>query len=274
MLASKLPARIFRNPSKYLALAPKLAMQSMCRLFSGASFFLQGQMDLNSRSRWFNPEFVAKYGGYFLPSDTTERRVMDLEPWDSVRRDMLILLLRSLNDRDIPGQMAEVGVFRGYTARLIHHYMPDRCLHLFDTFAGFDERDAQKERLKTGFVVSPGHFANTSASAVRAYVQQRNDNLKIHPGFFPDSLPSELEGERFCFVHLDVDLYEPTLAGLKVFYSRMTPGGLIVVHDYNGWIGARKAVDEFFAHKVEVPIPMPDKSGSAVVVISGSKCRT
>ena len=59
---------------------------------------------------------------------------------DTVRRDMLVLLLRDLIERRVPGDMAELGVYKGLTARLIHHYAPERTLHLYDTFQGFDPR--------------------------------------------------------------------------------------------------------------------------------------
>jgi hypothetical protein len=42
--------------------------------------------------------------------------------------------------------------------------------------------------------------------------------------------------------------------------------GQFFLHDYNTWPGARKAVDDFFVDKIETPIPMPDKSGSAVIL--------
>jgi hypothetical protein len=46
----------------------------------------------------------------------------------------------------------------------------------------------------------------------------------------------------------------------------MSVGGIIIVHDYNAWIGARQAVDDFFFDKSEIPVPMPDKSGSVLIV--------
>ena len=46
----------------------------------------------------------------------------------------------------------------------------------------------------------------------------------------------------------------------------MSTKGIILVHDYNAWIGARKAVDDFFADKEEMPVPMPDKSGSVLII--------
>ena len=52
------------------------------------------------------------------------------------------------------------------------------------------------------------------------------------------------------------------------FYPLLSRGGIIVAHDYNAWIGSRKAVDEFCAETGIIPIPMPDKSGSCVILKS------
>jgi O-methyltransferase len=258
--------RIRQSPERYLALAPKLVLQGMCGLFAGASFHLQGQMDLRPGSRWYSTDLVRQYGGYYVPGDPVKRGIADLDPWDSVRRDMLVLQLRGILVRGIPGELAELGVYRGVTARLIHHYMPERRLHLFDTFSGFDERDKASERGLTGVRPSLHHFADTSVMGVRRKIDSRNGNVRFHVGFFPNSIPPDLRDTRFAFVHLDADLYEPMIAGLRFFYERMPPGGVIVCHDYNAWLGARRAVDEFFAGKLEIPVPMPDKSGSAVVI--------
>ena len=76
----------------------------------------------------------------------------------------------------------------------------------------------------------------------------------------------KLEQTIFSFVHLDADLFEPTKNGLEFFYPRVSSEGIILIHDYNAWPGCRKAVDEFFFLKKESPIPMPDKSGSAIIV--------
>ena len=94
-----------------------------------------------------------------------------------------------------------------------------------------------------------------------------NENVFIHQGFFPDTIPSGFKEKKFAFIHLDADLYQPTLDGLEYFYTRMSVGGFILIHDYNAWIGARKAVDDFFNTKKEIPIPMPDKSGSVLIQI-------
>jgi O-methyltransferase len=251
-----------RDPARYSMLALKRCQQPLSRLFPRTAFFMQAQMDINPRSRCYARPLIARTGGFFIRGDRIERRIVELEPWDVVRRDMLILLLRTINERKVPGEMAELGVYRGATARLIHQYMPDRDLHLFDTFSGFDDRDRQTERRR-----DPGRlFADTSVQSVLKHIAPMNERVHIHEGFFPDSIPADLADHTFAFVHLDCDLYEPTLAGLRYFYPRLPSGGILVCHDYNSWEGARSAVDEFFRDKPEIPIPMPDKNGSALIV--------
>jgi len=68
-------------------------------------------------------------------------------------------------------------------------------------------------------------------------------------------------------VHIDCDLYAPVDAALRYFYPRLITGGFLVIHDYLNffWNGVGRAVDEFFADKPEKLVPIPDKSGTAVI---------
>ena len=255
--------------------------QQTAAAMTHTAFYLQEQMDLYPVSRWHKPHFIVETGGFFLPSDTVERKICDTDPNDCVRRDMLVLLLRSVNERRVAGDLAELGVYRGSTARLFHQYMPDRTLHLFDTFEGFAKEDLTAEQQRKNFTsftggqwktshdeikVLGGLFCDTSVEKVLSFIQPQNENIKVYKGKFPSSVKDELHNAKFAFVHLDADIYEPTLAGLDFFYPRMSIGGVIVIHDYNTWPGARKAVQDFFAIKPEVPMPMPDKSGSVVII--------
>jgi O-methyltransferase len=222
-------------------------------------------MDINPKSLWHNPAFVAKTGGFLIRGDRTPRVISPFDPWDVTRRDMLVLLLRTILERNIPGDLAEVGVYKGSTARLIHHYVPDRELFLFDTFEGFTERGTREERSATGHIVGGAHFADTSLEHVKTVVAPVNRRVHFIKGYFPDSIPELFDTRTFAFVHLDADLYEPSLAGLRFFYPRMAHHGIIIVHDYNAWPGARSAVDEFMRDKPELVVAMPDKSGSAMI---------
>ena len=238
-------------------------------LLRSQAFRLQSQMDIHPRSLWFNRNFARATGGFYPPREKGVRSIKPGQPWDLVRRDMLVLLMRDIEVRGVRGSLAEVGVYRGGTARLIHHYLPHRLLHLCDTFEGFREADTDAEATVTGIEVESRQFADTSVNLVRDRIEPRNGNVVFHPGAFPESCKDSMRGEKFAFVHLDVDLYQPMLAALEFFYPSVVPGGYIVVHDYNAWHGARRATDEFLSEKPEIAVPMPDKSGSAVIVKAG-----
>jgi O-methyltransferase len=258
--------KLFTNPNKYVPLALKMMQQQMCMFFRNNSFFIQGQMDINPKSRWHNDDFATLTGGFYPKNDSKNRTICDLEPWDNTRRDMLILLLRTIVENNIEGDIAEVGVYKGFTAKLIHYYMPERTLHLFDTFEGFTDESVALEKTNTGLQIQESDFADTSLEYVKDYISQKNENISYYKGYFPKSITEYVSRLKFAFVHLDADLYQPTFEALKFFYPRVSMNGMIIIHDYNAWPGVRKAVDGFFATKNELPIPMPDKSGSVLIL--------
>lgn len=146
------------------------------------------------------------------------------------------------------GEMAEVGVYRGGTARLLARTCPGRTFHLFDTFSGLPPVDPGIDLHREA------EFSDSSLDAVRDYLSGL-ENLRFHPGTFPDSA-RKLAGNRFCFVHVDVDIYRSTADCLDFFYPRLAPGGVMAFDDY-GWEGCpgvKKALDEFLASRPEFPI--------------------
>lgn len=164
----------------------------------------------------------------------------------------------------IPGAFAELGVYKGDTSRIIHAMDPSRTLHLFDTFEGFPESDLKGE---TGEAAgySAERFSDTGISRVKKRIGN-TDNVVFHPGYFPDTT-KDLENERYALVSIDADLYRPISEGLRYFYPRLSPGGVIIVHDYNHkWEGAMRAVDEFLETIPESLIPVPDMESSVMIV--------
>ena len=164
--------------------------------------------------------------------------------------------------RDLPGDMAEVGVFQGASAKLLCEAKGSRTLHLFDTFEGLPKASEHD-----GVVHSEKQYA-CSLESVSAHLQAY-ENVHFYKGRFPD-LAGPLEQTRFSFAHFDVDLYESTLACLEFFYPRMIPGGVMLSHDYSVLAGVRKAVDEFLDGKPEKPIELP--STQCMIVKLGNGC--
>lgn len=121
----------------------------------------------------------------------------------------------------IKGDIAEVGVYQGGSAKIICEAKGSKLLHLFDTFEGlpeFSEAD-------TGHY-HKGEFL-ASLKKVKIYLK-KYQNVYFYKGLFPLTA-KPIRNKRFSFVNLDVDLYESTLSCLKFFYPRMNGGGLLYV---------------------------------------------
>lgn len=184
---------------------------------------------------------------------------------DSARLYFFYTNIVRLLSHNVKGDFAELGVYKGNSAKIFHELAPDRKLYLFDTFEGFSERDIKVDPAYSG-EGSLSSFKDTSLDYVRNFIGD-NANIIYCKGYFPETIASVPKETIFAFVHLDCDLYQPTKAGCEFFYPRLTAGGMLVVHDYySGWPGVTKAVDDYFADKPESPIILPDKSGSIAII--------
>lgn len=154
------------------------------------------------------------------------------------------------NTAKLPGHIAEVGVYRGGSARLIAENKGDKELHLFDTFEDGLPEPVALDSVKFW----RGQFA-TPLETVTNYLSGI-DGVYFHKGCFPDTA-APIADMQFSFVHLDVDIYQSTKDALEFFYPRMVKGGVIVSHDYRSSAGVTKAFDDFFADKPEPLIEMP-----------------
>jgi len=183
---------------------------------------------------------------------------------DFVRYTTLELCAHEINSRSISGSVAEVGVYKGSFAQKLNILFPDKDLYLFDTFEGFDAKDVKLEKEKK-YSTGEQDFSDTSVDYVLNKMPNRNKCIVIK-GFFPETAIG-LE-DSFCFVSLDPDLYQPIYDGLIFFYPRLVRGGYIFIHDFNneGYKGARQAVVDFCTQYSIGFTPIPDNSGTAIIV--------
>jgi len=183
---------------------------------------------------------------------------------DKIRFFNWWLQIQRIERENVIGDFAELGVYKGHSARIIHLMAPDRKFHLFDTFEGFPEADLRTESCKAA-TYTPQHFGDTSMAKAKINIGG-NENIIFHPGYFPDTAKHH-RATNFAFVNMDADLYKPTRAGLEFFYPRLSPGGVIIIHDYNPlWPGIEKAVDEFVKGIPESPVLVPDLEGTILII--------
>ncbi len=190
-------------------------------------------------------------------------RNIDKNYFDYIRLSTLELVSYEINSKNLRGDVAELGVYKGKFARYINTYFPERSLYLFDTFEGFDRRDVASEQ-KQNYSDGSQDFSDTSIEAV---LKQMPYPAKCHPvkGFFPESAAGI--SNSFVFVSIDADLYEPIYSGLCFFYPKLAKGGYVFVHDFNNdrYKGSRKAVEQFCSEQNIGFIPLPDSGGSAII---------
>ena len=165
----------------------------------------------------------------------------------------LVQLLQST--ADIGGLVVECGSYRGLSSYMLcsHLRLQDPSFdgsgfHIFDSFAGLSEPTAD-DAIADDLINAAELRQMTQAGQFAASLEVVKRGLKVfpgityHPGWIPLTFAAMPEA-RYRFVHVDVDLYDPTLDAFTYFFPRLSPGGLIVSDDYS-WPGARMAINEY-----------------------------
>ena len=175
--------------------------------------------------------------------------------------------------KHLPGNVAECGVNKGRFARFINKYFKDRKFYMFDSFEGFRKSDIdtnlglKDESFNTSVYNKVGFFSDTNIEIVMSKMLYP-EKCEVHKGYIPESAAG-LKDE-FCFVNLDMDLYQPMLEGLKIFYPMMVKGGVILMHNYfheDLATSVQKALEDyetFIGHEL-CKIPIGDFISIAVI---------
>ena len=181
-------------------------------------------------------------------------------------------------ERDIEGDIVECGVWRGgsmMTAALtLQRLGVQRRLQLFDTYEGmtkpgeWDVRShgvSELERWeRSGGAV--GKEAEVSMGEVRAAMASTGYDMSLVTlvkGSVEETLPGAVP-EAIALLRLDTDYYSSTRHELEHLYPRLAYGGVLIIDDYGGYEGARRAVDEYFAGRRPLLAPT-DPSGRMTV---------
>lgn len=132
----------------------------------------------------------------------------------------------------LPGNLLEVGVWRGGTGTLIAARAratarARKLVYLCDTFTGV----VKATGLDTSY--RGGEHADTSEDMVSGLVSALDlDNVRIVKGIFPDDHRQAMDDEQFCFVHIDVDVFQSAKDILDFAWPRMPVGAIVVFDDY------------------------------------------
>jgi len=172
--------------------------------------------------------------------------------------------------RRVPGDLLEAGVWRGGTAIFMRavlkcHGVNDRIVWLADSFEGMPKPNTEAYGADAGDDLSHLNYLGVSLDQVKANLARfglLDDQVRFLKGWFRDTLPGA-PIERLAVLRLDADLYDSTLDALRALYHRVSPGGYVIVDDYQSWRSCRKAVTDFRAEqRIDAEIKLIDRDGA------------
>lgn len=176
------------------------------------------------------------------------------EPLVKAKRTMLgydrlfTLWQAALNVAHLELPVVEIGTFRGGSAALIAEAIRAAnaaCdVHVVDTFEGHIDFTITAHDAGEHFT---GKFGNTSYDDVKTFLAT-HPRVQVHKGNAADVIAA-WQDRRYGLVHIDVDLYGPTLDCLRYFGPRLAGGGVLVMDDYESPTcpGVSLAVHEYLS---------------------------
>lgn len=158
-----------------------------------------------------------------------------------------VLLQAARRQKTVPGNIVELGSYRCGSAPFLtaNDSATQKTLHIIDSFAGLPEVTDKDPYWKKG------EMGHTDFEEIKKFLKTNliNTKHKIYKGFFPQEVDLDALSGPWSLVHIDTDLYQPTLDALRFFWPNLNRGGMIIVDDYgnSSCPGVVSAVKEFEA---------------------------
>jgi Macrocin-O-methyltransferase (TylF) len=180
------------------------------------------------------------------------------------RLQNLRMLTEDVLKNGVPGDFIETGVWRGGACILMRavlkaYGIADRRVWVADSFRGLPPPDEAQYPADKGLHLEVHDYLSVSLARVKANFAKYgllDDQVEFLEGWFRDTLP-RAPVERLAVLRLDGDLYESTIVALDALYRKLSPGGFVIIDDYNGfgigndsaYTACRTAVADFRARE-------------------------
>jgi Macrocin-O-methyltransferase (TylF) len=167
-----------------------------------------------------------------------------------------------LKTRRLPGHIFDCGVFKGSSTLGWAHMLECHSPHALKKVVGFDlfekrmidylpSEKAEVERMMSEHMDRETDYFSFLNNVIRSKGLEKV--CELVKGDVCETLPRYLDehrGIRISLLHLDVDIYKPTLAILRAAFDLIVPGGLIVFDEYSyEGFAESDAVDEFMRER-------------------------
>ena len=240
---------------------------------------------------------VEKLFGLRITRISTEdkKRLADVSPeiWNTIERARpftmtsperlatLCMAVEYVAGNEVAGSFVECGVWRGgssmaaaWTFARLGHLVD---MFLFDTFEGMSEPSKEDVSGHTGQSAAQLLAGADQTSEIKAYAPIMDVRSNMESTGYPLSLLHFVQGkveetvpssapDQISILRLDTDWYESTKHDLLHLFPRLSRNGILIIDDYGDWVGARKAVDEYFAaHGLKPFLARIDTTGRVYV---------
>lgn len=197
----------------------------------------------------------------FLPSIARIVRQKRLTYLSREKLKSLVGCIRQLNKEEVEGDVLEMGIALGGSGIVLASLMGERCFYGYDVFGQIpapgadDGEDAHTRFSKIESGNSKGlkgdlyyGYRNDLLNEVRQNFEsfgypEDGSRINLIEGLFEDTLPSD--GGAVALAHIDCDWFDPVKLCLDRIGPRISPGGFIILDDFNDYEGCRKATDAY-----------------------------
>lgn len=167
-----------------------------------------------------------------------------------------LYILRQLAQQqaDKNKNFVECGIYAGMSMFFVSDICNARFLGI-DSFEGLSEPN----KFDTKYFNK--HSLAINLESVK-FILKNKKNIELYKGWIPEVF-NKIDNLEYSYVHIDVDLYEPTKRSIEYFWPKLIKGGVLICDDYghDKTIGAKKAMDDFFG-KIKI-LELP--TGQAIV---------
>lgn len=172
-------------------------------------------------------------------------------------------MLQQIDENLIDGQYVMLGIENQELAELIRAFNAERKMTIISEFEA-KRIEVRKENCDGKVTLQNIDLEHVEYDDFTKSVPE-NNNTKIISAPIVNELGNL--SEPISLALIDTIDGETVSQSLTTIYNLLTPGGAIIVHDYNhDWEAVRNAVDTFQAQIPETFITIPDMYGSVIMV--------
>ena len=163
-------------------------------------------------------------------------------------RETDVILAQLAKTIKLPGDVVEFGCYAGDTSVLLAEALkqaPDKWLYLYDSFEGLPEKTIE-DQTAAGWRFRAGELKVSPETVAHKFKKLSLPEPVIVKKWFDQLDDSDLPSQ-ISFALLDGDFYASIKTSFEKVAPLLTPGGIIVVHDFRNaeLPGVAKAVNEF-----------------------------